>query len=83
MGDYPFYSAVDSDLKKAVQAHPGTVIAAYGEMVLATVAVSSIAPNMAPDWLKTGDFGAFPVPLKPYTLYLRAKYLQQAAGFQP
>ncbi|MEO1814557.1 MAG: hypothetical protein ABGU93_03055 [Acetobacterium sp.] len=82
MGDYPFYSTVDSDLKKAIQVHPGTVVAAYGEMTLAAVAVSSIAPNMAPDWLKAGDFSAFPVTLKPYTLYLRAKYFQCLGDYQ-
>lgn len=82
-GDYPFYTTVDSFLKKSVTANPGTVIASYAEMAMATVAVSSIAPNMAPGWLKNGDLSVFPVPLKPYALYLRAKYFQCLGQFEP
>jgi DNA-binding CsgD family transcriptional regulator len=83
MGDYPFYTAVDSYLKQSAKKNPGTLIASYAEMALATVAVSSIAPNMAPDWLKNGDLSAFPVPLKPYALYLRAKYFQCLGRYEP
>ena len=34
-----------------------------------------IAPNMAPDWLKNGDFGALPAQARPDALYLWTKYL--------
>lgn len=83
MGDYRFYSTVDAYLKSVIQAYPGTVIATYGELALATAAVSSIAANMAPDWLKNGDLSAIPPPLKAYSLYLRAKYFQSLGRYEP
>lgn len=82
-GDYPFYSTIDAYLKGVIQTHPGTVMATYAELSLATAAVSSIAANMAPDWLKNGNFSAIPTPLKPYTLYLQAKYFQSLGRFEP
>ena len=82
-GDYPFYTAVDSYLKQSAKTNPETLIASYAEMALATVAVSSIAPNLAPDWLKNGDLSVFPAPLKPYALYLRAKYFQCLGQYEP
>jgi hypothetical protein len=49
--------------------------AAYAELALAAAVISCIAPNMAPDWLKEGDFSALAPLARPYALYLRAKYL--------
>lgn len=83
LGDYRFYSTIDGYLKGVIAAHPGTVMATYAELALATAAVSSIAANMAPDWLKNGDLSAIPTPLKAYTLYLQAKYFQSLGRFEP
>lgn len=73
-GDYRAYTEIDAYLKKCAEAHKGSGAAAFAEQALATAAVSIIAPNMAPDWLKEGDFSALAPQAKPNALYLRAKY---------
>lgn len=75
MGDYRAYTAIDAYLKKCAHANKGNAISAFAELALATAAVSVIAPNMAPDWLKEGDLSALAWQAKPDALYLRAKYL--------
>lgn len=74
LGDYRAYTEIDTYLKKCVKAHKGSGAATIAELALATAAVSVIAPNMAPDWLKEGDFSALAPQARPNALYLRAKY---------
>ncbi|MCR4442121.1 MAG: hypothetical protein QHH10_07695 [Peptococcaceae bacterium] len=74
LGDYRAYTEIDAYLKKCAEVHKGSGAAAFAEQALATAAVSIIAPNMAPDWLKEGDFSALAPQAKPNALYLRAKY---------
>ena len=74
LGDYRAYTEIDTYLKKCAEVHRGSGAAAFAEQALATAAVSIIAPNMAPDWLKEGDFSALAPQAKPNALYLRAKY---------
>jgi len=76
LGDYRAYTEIDTYLKKCAEAHKGSGAAAFAEQALATAAVSIIAPNMAPDWLKEGDFSALAPQAKPNALYLRAKYFR-------
>jgi DNA-binding CsgD family transcriptional regulator len=75
LGDYRAYSEIEIYLKDIIRANPGSDLAAVAELALASVAVSVIAPNMVPEWLKKGDFGAFPKEAgPPYLLYLRSRY---------
>lgn len=74
LGDYRAYTEIDTYLKKCAEVHKGSGAAAFAEQALATATVSIIAPNMAPDWLKEGDFSALAPQAKPNALYLRAKY---------
>lgn len=75
LGDYRAYSEIEIYLKEIIRANPGSDLAAVAELALASVAVSVIAPNMVPEWLKKGDFGAFPKEAgPPYLLYLRSRY---------
>ncbi len=76
MGDYPTYTQMEAYLKRCAKAHPDGVVAFMAELAIATAAVSCIAPNMAPKWLKQGEFNVFPPQIRPYALYLRAKYFQ-------
>jgi excisionase family DNA binding protein len=76
LGDNRTYTEIGIWLKKCIEANKGSAAAAYADQSLATAAVSMIAPNMAPEWLKTGDFSHLPPPLRYYALYLRAKYFQ-------
>lgn len=74
LGDYPAYTEIEAYLKKCAEVHKGSGAAAIAEQALATAAVSIIAPNMVPDWLKEGDFSALAPQARPNALYLRAKY---------
>lgn len=74
LGDYRAYTEIDTYLKKCAEVHKGSGAAAFAEQALATAAVSIIAPNMVPDWLKEGVFSALAPQAKPNALYLRAKY---------
>ncbi len=74
LGDYRAYTEIDAYLKKCVEAHRGSGAADFAELALSTAAVSVVAPNMAPVWLKEGDFSTLAPQAKPNALYLRAKY---------
>lgn len=74
LGDYAAYTEIDAYLKKCAETHKGSGAAAFAEQALATAAVSIVAPNMAPDWLKEGDFSTLAPQARPNALYLRAKY---------
>lgn len=80
LGDYHTYTEIEAYLKNCVKT--GGDIAALAELSLATVAVSCIAPNMAPGWLKAGDLSALPPPIRPIALYLRAKYFNCTGQFE-
>ena len=80
LGDYHTYTEIEAYLKNCVKA--GGYIAALAELSLATVAVSCIAPNMAPDWLKAGNLSALPPSIRPIALYLRAKYFNCTGQFE-
>jgi len=73
LGDYRTYTQIEAYLKE--KAKVGGSVAAIAELALATAAVSVLAPNMVPEWLKTGDFSTLMADAKPDALYLRAKYL--------
>ena len=81
MGDYSSYTEIESYLMKCIEANKDRKITTFAEISLATAAVSVIAPNMAPDWLKRGDLGSLPPQAKPNALYLRAKYFHGMRQF--
>lgn len=74
-GDYHAYTEIETYLKRTVQTCTEGNIKAIAELSLATAAVSMIAPEMAPEWLRAGDFSALPFQVKSIALYLRSKYL--------
>ncbi len=76
LGDYQAYTEIDAYLKSCVETGKDNAVAVFAELALATAAVSVIAPNMAPGWLKDGDFSALAPQAKPDALYKRAKYFQ-------
>lgn len=71
LGDYRTYAQIDAYLKEKAGAGGG--VSAFAELALATAAVSVIAPNMTPEWLKTGDFSALAPEARQNALHLRAK----------
>jgi len=72
LGAYDSYTEIESYLKKKCTL--GGSVRAIAELCLATAAVSVIAPNMVPEWLKTGDMSALPPQALPNAFSLRAKY---------
>ena len=81
LGDYRSFTEIESYLKKCIEANKGNDIAAVAEISFATAAVSVIAPNMAPGWLKEGDLSALAPQARPNALYLRARYLHGIGKF--
>jgi len=74
LGDYRKYAMIEAQLKSCLPRND--ILDLFAELALASAMVSVSAPSMAPDWLKEGDFGAFPPQVSlPYLFYLRAKYL--------
>jgi len=74
LGDYRAYTEIREYLVQYKDDGNDSHAAAVAELALATAAVSLIAPKMAPDWLRIGDFSLLPTQAKPDALYLRAKY---------
>jgi DNA-binding CsgD family transcriptional regulator len=76
LGDNSSYNEIESWLKKCMVDYKGSAAAAIADLSLATAAVSMIAPNMTPEWLKNGDFSHLLPSVRYIALYLRAKYFQ-------
>ncbi|MEM5770449.1 MAG: hypothetical protein AAGU32_19510, partial [Bacillota bacterium] len=82
LGDYDAYSEIETYLKGYVSADNAGMVSKFAELGLATAAVSAIAPNMAPGWLKEGDFSGLPAQAKPDALYLHSKYYQSLGNYE-
>jgi len=81
-GDYPFYLELESYLKSVIQKSNDESVIAFAELGLATAYMSAAAPNMAPDWLKNGEFTHLHDKVKPTAVYLRVKYFQAIHRFE-
>lgn len=75
LGDSCAYGEIESFLQE-YRAAGAADIAAYAELGLASAAVSVIAPQLVPGWLREGDLKLLPPQALPEALYLRAKYFQ-------
>lgn len=73
-GNYQAYTQIDSYLKRYIETDIESEIRVFAELSLATTAVSVIAPNMVPNWIKAGEFSFLIPKQRTYALYLRAKY---------
>ena len=82
MGKYDLYTQIEGYLRNMIQADICVEATMIAELALNTAYVSAIAPNMASDWIKTGDFQSFPDKVKPDAAYKRAKYFQGLKKFE-
>lgn len=82
LGNYKVYTEIDTYLKRFTTNDAESNVSAIAELALAAAAVSVIAPNMAPNWLKEGDFSALTPQIRPTALYLRAKYFQCTGKYE-
>lgn len=82
LGDYDAYAAIESWLKERVTEGKNCVSSPIAELALAVAAVSAIAPNMAPGWLKSGDFSALPIQARADAAYKRTKYFLSLGNFE-
>lgn len=74
LGDYYTYAEIESHLKRYEKLKVAPRIKVFTEFSIATAAVSSLAPNMVPKWLQSGDISILPLSVRPNALYLRSKY---------
>ena len=81
MGDYFTYTQIEEYLKKYTDSYIEDKIRFMAEFSLATTAVSVLAPNMVPEWLKTGELSEVLPQARPNALYLRAKYFYSIGRF--
>lgn len=79
--DSELYDRIEALLKQRIETGDTPYAAVLAETVSATAAVSMFAPEMAPGWLKEGDFSRLPEEAVPFALYLRVKYLQNLADY--
>ena len=77
LGDYPFFTEVETYLKNIVKTGSCAEVTAYAEFMLAIAYNGMSAPNMLPGWLKNGDFRALPEQAKPTAAYIRVQYTSQ------
>lgn len=75
-GDYPLYLEVESFLKYIARENHDDRLTVFTELCLATAHTGAFAPNMAPEWLKNGDFTLLHPLARPDAAYKRAKYFQ-------
>lgn len=74
LGDYHTYMEIDAYLKDKIIG--GGDVAILAELSLAAASLSCMVPNLAPEWLREGNFDDVPMQFRYYALYLRAKYFQ-------
>jgi len=82
MGDYPFYTEIETYLKRIIEANISCDVTAFAEMTLSTAYTGAIAPDMVSDWLKDGDFSNLMPHAKLDAAYKRAKYFQCTGQFE-
>ena len=78
--DYPLFLEINAALRN-LSKRGSAAIHILSEITFALAAVSMFAPELAPAWLKNGDFSEIPPKGRIYTLYLYAKYLQTVGRF--
>ena len=76
LGDYPFYTEIEDYLKKIIEKAEDERISAYAELALSTSYIGAFVPNMAPEWLKNGDFTHIYEGARAEASYRRSKYFQ-------
>jgi len=80
--DYPFYIEIESYLKSVIQKSENKSVIAFAELCLSNACLGAAAPNMAPDWLKNGDFTSLHDKAIPDAVYKRSKYFQFIGRFE-
>lgn len=75
LGDYLAYREIEDFLKRHISEGQDDLVSACAELGLACAAVSANVLKMVPEWLKDGDFQVLPAEVRPFALYMRAKYL--------
>lgn len=81
LNDYALFEHIEQSIGR-LSARAVTFSEAFAfQIPMAITAVSMSVPDMAPKWLKTGDFSCFPVETRPMLLYVRMKHLQNLGRF--
>ena len=81
LNDYALFEHIEESLSR-LSARAVTFSEAFAfQIPMAITAVAMSVPEMAPKWLKTGDFSCFPVETRPMLLYLQVKHLQNLGRY--
>ena len=81
-GDDVLYSEAALGLRRVAQG-PDQEVALIAELALATATVSMFDASRSPFWLREGDLLCFPPEVRPWSIYLHVKYLQNLREFRP
>ena len=75
-GDYALFSRIDRDVKALVASSGSDDTARAASIIPSLAAVCMNAPELAPDWLRRGDFSPFPPEARPMLTFMYLKYMQ-------
>jgi len=81
-GDYSFYTEIDTFLKEITAASTDDSIKKTVELIYIIAYVSTISPNMCPEWMKKGDFSSLLPQTELDAAFKRAKYFQCLGQFE-
>ena len=81
LGDYPFYTEIEEYLQRIIDNAEDEKVLAYAELALSSAYIGAFAPNMAPEWLKNGDFTHIYKGARAEASYRRAKYFQSIGDY--
>ena len=81
-GDYSFFQEVEAYCKGIIKTDMGALPTAVAEWALANAYVGAFAPEMIPNWIKEGDFSAFPVSVRMDAMCVRMRYLYSLKKYE-
>ena len=81
-GDYELFSRVDRAVKALAANTASKATAASASIIPGLAAACQNAPELAPDWLRRGDFSGFPPESYPMLAFMYLKYMQSVGDAQ-
>ena len=81
-GDYELFSRIDRAVKSLAASSASRRTAYVASIVPSLAAACQNAPELAPDWLRRGDFSGFPPESYPMLSFMYLKYMQSVGNAQ-
>lgn len=80
--DYSLFRKIAADIKSLGERSTSKETAKAASLLHTLAAVCMNAPEMAPQWLRKGDFAAFNSDALPMLIFMRIKYLQSIGEYK-